>query len=126
MVETRAAKVAGIARDLPPTQIDGPVSGDLLVVSWGGTYGSVRQARAAAEQTGKSVAHVHLRHLNPLPLDLDEILGRYRTVLVPELNLGQLSQLLRAACLREVVPLSKVQGKPFMVSEILDRILELA
>ena len=86
----------------------------------------MRQARAAAEQTGKSVAHVHLRHLNPLPLDLGEILGRYRTVLVPELNLGQLSQLLRAAYLREVVPLSKVQGKPFMVSEILDRILELA
>ena len=126
MVETRAAKVAGIARDLPPTQIDGPVSGDLLIVSWGGTYGSVRQAREAAEQAGKSVAHVHLRHLNPLPLDLGEILGRYRTVLVPELNLGQLSQLLRATCLREVVPLSKVQGKPFMVSEILDRILELA
>ncbi len=125
MVETRAAKVAGIAHDLPPTQVDGPASGELLIVSWGGTYGVVQQACAAAAQACKGVAHVHLRHLNPLPRDLGEILGRYRTILVPELNLGQLSQLLRAAYLREVVPLCKVQGKPFMLAEILDRILEL-
>lgn len=126
MVETRAAKVAGIARDIPPTAVDGPVAGALLVVSWGGTWGSVTQACAAAQKVGKSVAHVHLRHLNPLPPDLAGVLGRYDRILVPELNLGQLSRLLRETCLRDVVSLSKVQGKPFMVSEILDRILELA
>ncbi|WP_153110870.1 2-oxoacid:acceptor oxidoreductase subunit alpha [Propionivibrio limicola] len=126
MVETRAAKVAGIAKDIPPTQIDGPSEGDLLIVSWGGTFGSVTKARDAAEKFGKSVAHVHLRHLNPLPPDLGDILKRYKTVLVPELNLGQLSRLLRDAYLCDVVSLSKVQGKPFMVAEILHRILELA
>lgn len=126
MVETRAAKVAGIARDIPPTRIDGPDSGELLIVSWGSTWGSITQARDAAEKAGKAVAHVHLRHLNPLPPDLGAILARYKTILVPEMNLGQLSRLLREHYLRDVVPLNKVQGKPFMVSEIVDRILELA
>lgn len=125
MTETRAAKVAGIARDIPPLQVDGPASGDLLVVGWGSTYGSIVQARAQAEKAGKSVAHVHLRHLNPMPADLGDLLSRYKTVLVPELNLGQLSRLLRERYLREVVPLTKVQGKPFKVSEIVDRIMEL-
>ena len=71
------------------------------------------------------MAHVHLRHLNPMPADLGEILKRYKTVLVPELNLGQLTKLLRERYLLAVVPLNKVQGKPFMVAEIYDRILEL-
>lgn len=125
MVEVRAAKVAGIAQDIPPLWIDGPESGDLLIIGWGSTYGSIAQAREKAEADGKSVAHVHLRHLNPLPSDLGAILKRYKTVLVPELNLGQLSRLLREHYLVEVVQLNKVQGKPFMVSEIYDRILEL-
>jgi len=125
MVEVRAAKVAGIAQDIPPSRVDGPDSGDLLIIGWGSTYGSIAQAREKAEADGKSVAHVHLRHLNPLPPDLGAILKRYKTVLVPELNLGQLSRLLREHYLVEVVQLNKVQGKPFMVSEIYDRILEL-
>jgi 2-oxoglutarate ferredoxin oxidoreductase subunit alpha len=125
MVETRAAKVAGVARDIPGSVVEGPVSGDVLVVGWGSTYGTIVQAREQAEAAGKSVAHLHLRHLNPLPPDLGEILSRYRTILVPELNLGQLSQLLRERFLREVVPLAKVQGKPFKVSEICDRIMQL-
>ena len=125
MVETRAAKVAGMVRDMPATRIIGPERGELLLLSWGGTYGAVAQARSEAEALGLSVAHVHLRHLNPLPADLGDILTRYRVVLVPELNLGQLSKILREAYLREVVSLPKVQGKPFMVSELVDRILEL-
>lgn len=125
MVETRAAKIAGMVRDIPTTPIVGPDRGELLLLSWGGTYGAVAQARAEAEARGVPVAHVHLRHLNPLPADLGEILNRYRVVLVPELNLGQLAKILREAYLREVVSLSKVQGKPFMVSELVDRILEL-
>ena len=123
MVEVRAAKVAGI--DLPASKIEGPERGELLIVGWGSTYGAIAQACEQAQAEGKSVAHVHLRHLNPLPADLGDILKRYRTVLVPELNLGQLSRLLRERYLLEVVPLNKVQGKPFKVSEIYQRILEL-
>lgn len=125
MTEVRAAKVAGIARDIPPLTVVGPQSGEVLVVGWGSTYGSIAQARGQAEKVGKAVAHVHLRHLNPLPSDLGDILARYKTILVPELNLGQLSKLLREHYLRDVVSLSKIQGKPFKVSEILDRIMEL-
>jgi 2-oxoglutarate/2-oxoacid ferredoxin oxidoreductase subunit alpha len=126
MVEVRAAKVAGIAKDLPPSKVDGPASGALLVVGWGSTHGAIAQAREKAVAQGKSVAHVQLRNLNPLPHDLGDILGRYKKVLVPELNLGQLSKLLRDQYLVDVVPLSKVQGKPFKVSEIYDRIMELS
>jgi len=125
MSETRAAKVAGIAKDFPPLKVEGPEQGELLVVGWGSTYGSIAQAWQKATDGGKSVAFVHLRHLNPLPLDLGKILGRYKKVLVPEGNLGQLSKLLREQYLRDVIPLCKIQGKPFKVSEIYDRILEL-
>jgi 2-oxoglutarate ferredoxin oxidoreductase subunit alpha len=125
MVEVRAAKVEGLARDIPHSVVEGPYQGDLLIIGWGSTYGSIVQAREQAQQAGKSVAHLHLRHLNPLPSDLGEILACYKTILVPELNLGQLSRLLRERFLRDVVPLSKVQGKPFKVSEIYDRILQL-
>ena len=126
MVDVRAAKVAGTAQDIPPTTVEGPASGELLVIGWGSTYGTIAQAREKAEAEGRSVAHVHLRHLNPLPPDLGELLGRYKTVLVPELNMGQLSKLLRERYLCDVVPLNKVQGKPFKVSEVHDRILELS
>jgi len=125
MVEVRAAKIAGIAADIPATRIEGPAGGELLVVGWGSTYGSIAQAREQAAAEGKSVAHVHLRHLNPLPPDLGDILKRYKAVLVPELNLGQLSRLLREHYLLPVAQFNKVQGKPFKVSEIYHRILEL-
>ena len=125
MCDVRAAKVAGIAKDLPPTKIHGPESGDLLIIGWGSTYGSIFQAREKAAAAGKSVAQVHLRNINPLPADLGEILKRYKKVLVPELNLGQLSKLLRDQYLVPLVQLNKVQGKPFMVADIYDRILEL-
>ena len=126
MVAVRAAKVAGIAKDIPPLVVEGPGKGELLIVGWGSTYGSIVQAREQAEAEGHAVAHVHLRHLNPLPPDLGDILKRYQTVLVPEMNLGQLSRLLREHYLIDVVQLNKVQGKPFKVSEIHDRIVELS
>lgn len=125
MVEVRAAKVAGIAADLPPLAVDGPSSGDVLVVGWGGTWGAIAEARRQAEAAGAKVAHLHLTHLNPLPPDLGDILARYRTILVPELNLGQLSKLLRERFLRAVVPMNKVQGRPFRVAEIVDKISQL-
>jgi len=95
------------------------------VIGWGSTYGSIAQARQQAEEQGKAVAHVHLRHVYPLPADLGTILERYKTILVPELNLGQLSRLLREHYLCDVVQFNKVQGMPFKVSEIFERILEL-
>jgi len=122
----RAAKVAGIAKEIPASKIEGPASGELLIVGWGSTHGAIAQAREQAAAQGIEVAHLHLRHLNPLPADLKEILGGYRTVLVPELNLGQLSRLLRERYLVDALSLSKVQGKPFMVSEIVQRIVELS
>jgi 2-oxoglutarate ferredoxin oxidoreductase subunit alpha len=125
MVEVRAAKVEGIAKDIPPLTVEGPASGDLIIVGWGSTYGPIVQAREQAAAEGLSVAHVHLRHLNPLPSDLGDILKRYKKVLVPEMNLGQLARLLAERYLIEVERLNKVQGKPFKVSEIHDRIVEL-
>lgn len=118
MIQTRANKVEGIANHIPEQAVDGPETGELLIVSWGGTYGSIRTAVQQAQRAGKSVAHAHLRYLNPFPRNLGEILKRYKKVLVPELNCGQLSLLLRAKYLVDAQGLNKVKGKPFLVSEI--------
>jgi 2-oxoglutarate ferredoxin oxidoreductase subunit alpha len=126
MVEVRAAKVARVAQDIPPLHVDGAQSGDLLVVGWGSTYGAIEQAVVQARDQGISVGHLHLRHLNPFPADLDGVLKRFRRVLVPELNLGQLARLLRERYLVDVVQLNKVQGRPLTVAEIHQRILEVA
>ena len=126
MVETRAAKVARVARDIPPIVVHGAQSGELLVVGWGSTYGAIEQAVSQAHGQGVSVGHLHLRHLNPFPSDLETVLRRFRRVLVPELNLGQLSRLLRERYLLDVLQLDKVQGRPFTVAEVYQRIQEVA
>ena len=125
MVDLRARKVAGIAADIPPQELDGPPSGKLLVISWGGTYGAVATATRQARSRGASVSHAHLRYLNPLPANLGEIIGRFEMVLVPELNLGQLRMMLRAQYLVDAVGLNKVQGKPFEVREVVAKIQSL-
>jgi 2-oxoglutarate ferredoxin oxidoreductase subunit alpha len=122
MVRTRALKVENITHMIPPTQVSGPESGELLVIGWGGTYGAITAACERARANGLSVANVHLRHLNPLPADLGDIIQRYRRVLVPELNMGQLLLLLRARYAIDAVGFNKIQGKPFLVSEIEDAI----
>ncbi len=96
MTRLRAAKVAGIADDIPLVDLDDPGGADLLVLSWGGTWGATTEAIRQVRAQGKLAAHAHLRHMNPFPRDLGEVLGRYSQVLVPELNLGQLSRLVRA------------------------------
>ena len=98
--------------------MDGPDEGDLLVVSWGGTFGAVATAVRRARDAGRSVAHAHLRYLQPMPRNTGDVLRRYRKVLVPELNTGQLRRLLRAEYLIDAVGLNKVQGRPFLVGEI--------
>lgn len=122
MVRTRAKKIAGIANFIPEQDVVGPASGDLLVVSWGGTYGAVRSATRDAQEAGKSVAHAHIRYLNPFPKNLGEMLKRYSKVLIPELNMGQLLTLIRSKYLVDARGLNKVKGKPFLVSEVADAI----
>ena len=122
MTDIRAAKVAGIADFIPEQTVEGPESGELLVVSWGGTYGSVRTAVRQVQSEGKSVAHCHLRYMNPFPRNLGEILKSYEKVLVPELNRGQLRFLLRNQFLVDAKGLNKIQGKPFLISEIAEAI----
>jgi 2-oxoglutarate ferredoxin oxidoreductase subunit alpha len=114
----RHAKVAGIAKDIPLLQVAGPERGDLLILGWGSTYGAIRSATERLQAEGWSVAHAHLRHLNPLPSNTEEILRSYRQVLVPEVNLGQLSMLLRARFLLDIKGYNKVRGKPFRIIEI--------
>ncbi len=125
MVALRAQKVANVIREVPDQEVYGASRGELLVVSWGGTFGAVRTAIERACEAGQDVAHVHLRWLNPMPRNLGDILKRFRKVLVCELNLGQLQLLLRAHYLVDALGLYKVQGRPFMVSEILDKVDEL-
>jgi 2-oxoglutarate ferredoxin oxidoreductase subunit alpha len=125
MVRMRQSKVDGIADDLPPATVDGDPTGDLLVVGWGGTYGAIRTAVEAARARGKSVSHLHLKYLNPFQKNVGEILYNYKQVLVPELNLGQLSKILRNRFLVPAVSLNKIQGLPFRSSEIEKKIDEL-
>lgn len=125
MTNVRAQKVANVADDVPPQEVVGPESGELLVVSWGGTYGACLTAVQRCRASGLSVAHAHLRYLNPLPRNLPDILDRYEKILVPELNMGQLLWLLRARFLRDAIGLNKVKGKPFTVSEIVQKIREV-
>jgi len=120
MTHLRAEKVERIADSLPATQLHGNGEGDLLVIGWGGTYGAITSAVQAMQAEGFSVSSLHLRHLNPLPKDLGDIISKFKKVIVPELNLGQLSLILRAKYLVDAVPLTKVQGKPFKVSELRD------
>jgi 2-oxoglutarate ferredoxin oxidoreductase subunit alpha len=125
MTAARAAKVAGIANDIPDVEIIGPDDARLLVVSWGSTYGSVRAGVNNAAAEGYHVAHVHLRYLNPFPRNLGDVVTRYEQILVPELNRGQLASVLRSAFLVPTVTLSKIQGVPFMAHEITEKIIEL-
>jgi len=126
MVRTRAEKVRRIADRLEPTEPFFDPEGDVLVIGWGGTYGSITQAVIEARQTGLRVGHVHLRHVFPLPNDLTDIAARYRNVLVPELNMGQLRFHLRGQLGLESVGLNKIQGKPFHVAEVRSAIESLA
>jgi 2-oxoglutarate ferredoxin oxidoreductase subunit alpha len=114
-----------VAQDIPPTAIRGDQAADLLVVGWGSTYGAIAAAVDEARARGRQVSQVHLHYLNPLPPDLGEILRRFKQVLVPEMNMGQLLTILRATYLVDAVGLNKIQGQPFKVSEITDKILRL-
>ncbi|MBA3959278.1 MAG: 2-oxoacid:acceptor oxidoreductase subunit alpha [Chloroflexi bacterium] len=121
----RAEKVAGIAKDIPDLQVQGPARGDLLVLGWGSTYGAIRSAVERLQAAGQSVSHAHLRHLNPFPQNTEEVLRSFRTVLIPEVNLGQLLMVIRARYLIPAIGLDKVRGKPFRIAEIEETALQL-
>ena len=118
MTQLRADKVNGIANSYDPIEVQGEKEGELLVIGWGGTYGAISSATKVLQDEGFSVSSIHLRHLNPLPNDLDSLLSSFKKVIVPELNLGQLSTILKAKYVREIISYNKVQGKPFKVTEL--------
>ncbi len=124
MCRLRAEKVKRVADFVPEIEVDGPDSGPLLVLSWGGTFGAVYSAVHRLQQQGKSVAHVHLRHLNPFPRNLAEVLSNYEAVLIPEINLGQLAWLIRANYAVKVLSYAEVRGRPFTISEVESKIEE--
>jgi 2-oxoglutarate ferredoxin oxidoreductase subunit alpha len=125
MVKTRAKKIANIANEIPELTVHGPEEGDLLVIGWGGTYGSILSAVERAQRKGHKVAQAHLRYLNPMPKNTADVLRRYKKILVPELNNGQLLMLLRGMFLANAVGLNKIQGRPFLVGEIEQKIEEM-
>jgi 2-oxoglutarate ferredoxin oxidoreductase subunit alpha len=125
MTQIRAEKIQRITQDIPPTEINGPEGGDVLVVGWGSTKGAIDTAVNRLQAEGRAVSSVHLRHLCPLPADLDAIAERFDQVLVPELNNGQLLRVLRDRFARPVEGLNKIQGQPFQAREIVDAVQRL-
>jgi 2-oxoglutarate ferredoxin oxidoreductase subunit alpha len=125
MVRIRAAKVEAIVQDIPNQLPNGDPEGDLLIVSWGSTYGAITQAVSGQRAKGRKIGHLHLRYLHPLPGNIGDILKRYKKVLVPELNMGQLLWMLRAKFLVNAVGLNKIQGRPFKQSELDQKIEEV-
>jgi 2-oxoglutarate ferredoxin oxidoreductase subunit alpha len=125
MTRLRAEKVERIARTIPDVEVDGDPTGDLLILGWGSTYGAIAAAVNTARDEGLKVSRVHLRHLNPFPSNLGEVLAGFKRVLIPELNCGQLAFLIRARYLVDAITYSKVQGKPFFRIEIHDKAREI-
>jgi 2-oxoglutarate ferredoxin oxidoreductase subunit alpha len=126
MTRLRAQKVAGIAGDIPELEVDDP-EGDakLLVLSWGGTYGPVAAAARRVRANGKQVAHAHLRHINPMPRNTGDVLHRYEKVLIPEMNMGQLLQLVRSQFLVDAIGYNRIRGFPLRAAELQDAIESL-
>src|SRR4051812_25201932 len=126
MTKTRAAKIAGIANDIPEQKIEvGTESGKLLVLGWGSTYGSIREAVTRCRERGLDVSHAHVRYLNPFPRNLGDLLKRFDRVLVPELNNGQLVKMIRSQYLVPAESLPKIQGQPFKIAELEEKIRQV-
>ncbi len=124
MTDIRQAKVDNIASDIPLTWVEGDEDADVLLVGWGSTWGAITSAAKQIRDQGHKIAHAHLIHISPFPSDLGDVLSRYKTVICPEMNMGQLSKLLRAEFLVDVKSVNKVEGQPFTTSELVDVIIE--
>ena len=125
MTDSRAWKVANIVNDIPDLEVAGDEDAEILVLGWGSTFGSIRAAARRVRLDGGKVATLHLRHLNPMPQNLGEILHRYEKILIPELNTGQLRKVIRAEFLVDAKGLNKIAGEPFKISEITEKIVEM-
>jgi 2-oxoglutarate ferredoxin oxidoreductase subunit alpha len=125
MVELRQEKVNRIQNDISKTEVFGDKNGDVLIISWGGTYGSCRSAVETLHEDGKSVSHVHLRWISPLPKDLGEIIIKFKNILIPEINMGQLIKLIRAEYLVDAKGLNQVTGRPISVTKIIENVNQL-
>ncbi|MBT3518990.1 MAG: 2-oxoacid:acceptor oxidoreductase subunit alpha [Candidatus Marinimicrobia bacterium] len=125
MTLIREEKVNRIRQDIPALNVFGESHGDLLILSWGGTYGSCRSASETLQEEGKSVSHIHLRWVNPLPQDLGELIVGYKNVLIPEINMGQLLRLIRAEYLVDAKGLNQVRGRPISTSSIIEKVNEM-
>lgn len=125
MTLVRSERIARMVQDIPPLEVTGPQSGDILVLGWGGTFGAIYSAGEAARKEGKSVATAHLKYLNPFPGNLGEVLSHYKHVIIPELNQGQLALLIRAKFLVDAIPFDKIAGQPFKIREIREKIDEV-
>jgi len=117
-------KIDRAEQDIPLLEVSGPPTGRVLVLGWGSTYGSISTAVERLQNEGKSVSSAHLRYLNPFPRNLGEVLAGFETVIVPEMNLGQLCTMIRAKFLVNAVPFSKVKGRPFQIREIVNKVEE--
>ena len=124
MVKLRQEKIDRAVADVPPVEVMGESTGKVLVLGWGSTYGSISSAVEKMQREGKSVSSAHLRHLNPFPRNLGEVLSGFETVIIPEMNLGQLCTMIRAKYLVDAVPFSKVKGRPFQIREIVRKVEE--
>jgi 2-oxoglutarate ferredoxin oxidoreductase subunit alpha len=124
MSHLRADKINGIAKSYEPINVLGEKEGDVLVIGWGGTYGAISSAVKTLQDEGFSIASIHLRHLNPLPYDLETLMSSFKKIIVPELNLGQLSTILKAKYVRDMIGYNKLQGKPFKVAELREQFVK--
>ena len=126
MTKMRAERIEKIAEYLPNLELDnGPEKGDVLVLGWGSTYGSIKTAVRDLLAEGYQVSHAHLRHLHPMPSNLQEVLGNFKRVIIPEMNMGQLVQIIRGKFLVDAVGLNKIKGMPFTANEIKNKVIEL-
>lgn len=125
MVRLRTEKIKNIVNDIPPLEVDGDDEGELLVLGWGGTYGAIIEAVSQARAEGLKVSQAHLKYLNPMPKNTEEVLRSFKKILIPELNLGQLARLIRGEYLIEVESYTKVKGLPFKSFDLKNKISEL-
>ena len=125
MTKIRAQKVANVADYIPDAEVFGAAEGDTLLVGWGGTYGAIHAATERLRSMGHAVSHMHIRHLNPMPKNVGEVLSKFKQIIVPELNQGQLRLLLQAEYAREMRGINKIQGQPFKISELVAKTLDI-
>lgn len=125
MVDKRKEKIDGVQKDVPDMIVEGDQSGELLVLGWGSTYGAIKEAVRHIKEKGYNASQAHIRYIHPFPKNLGDILNRFKTVLIPELNMGQMATVIRSTYLRDVIQFNKVQGQPFKVAEIESKIIEV-